>query len=133
MDIFGVLTWLVEKILQTIDFRTRVSVLVHEAYIERDLEGTPKFFIKVTNLSKSRDITVTHVWVGDEGGGVDILNVMRPLPKTLRPTEQWETWVEKKSVGGIGNIFSKIMVKLSNGKIIPSSQNKNVRPRGYVA
>lgn len=109
----------------------RIRVTVHEAYFV----GTniKAYFINVTNLSKERDIEITHVWFNCTPR-VDLINHDRPLPKRLKPDESWETWIElddlPKDVHK--NPFNLARVRLSTGKVYKSIENKNVPPLGAV-
>jgi hypothetical protein len=107
----------------------RVVVLVHRAY----LTGSPVeyFFVKVTNLSPSREVEITHIWF-DAGSGVDVLNPQRPLPARLRLDETYETWFPVAEVQAPEAEWL-VRVRLSSGKDIKARLNRHVRPFGYVA
>lgn len=126
-------TWLVDKILQAIDARTRVEVLVHEAFFTDDPAGTPFYFIKVINRSPETDITITHIWVKDGSKEIDILNQATLLPRKLMKTDVWETWFNKKLIHDHDNIFDNVFVLLTNGKKYKSKKDTSVRPKGFVA
>lgn len=98
-----------------------------------DPMGSPKYFVKVTNLSNQGDITLTHVWVKDGGSERDIVNSVKPLPKRLAPTEQWETWFEKSLITDQEGVFKNVRAVLSTGKVCKSRINKDVRPFGNIA
>ena len=108
----------------------RIRVTVHDAYFETNIQA---YFINVTNLSKSKEIEITHVWF-DCSPIVDVLNVDRPLPKRLKPDETWETWIKfsdlPKSVHK--NPYTLARIRLSTTKVYKSIENKNVPPVGMV-
>lgn len=133
MELASIFTWLADKFLQALDLRSSVDVLVHEAHIVNDPIGSPKYFVKVTNLSRKSDVTITHVWVKDESNERDIVNSTRPLPKRLVPSEQWETWFEKSLITDKEGVFKNVKVVLSTGKVCKSERNKDVRPFGNIA
>jgi hypothetical protein len=76
MDL-GILTWGVDQFWRWQQGRRKVRVLVHQAvFLKTDAssgaktvvttaDGLPAvfWFVKVTNLSASRDVGITHVWV----------------------------------------------------------------------
>jgi DNA-binding MarR family transcriptional regulator len=110
----------------------RVSVLVHLA---RRMPGEQvAYFIKVINLSTSRDIEVTHVWIAPQTQ-IPIPNDVRSLPVRLRPDETWETWVPFNAIPEslYSRVHRLVRVQLSNGSMIRSQLNKKVPPVGYVA
>lgn len=124
-------TWLIDKILQIIDTRTKINVLVHEAFLVG--ENEPKYFIKITNLSPQNIFTITHIWAQDGKNEFDVLNINRPLPHKLETSEQFETWFDKSNVNDHKNIFKNIRVVLSNGNIYKSKKNTSIRPSGFIA
>jgi hypothetical protein len=125
-------TWLVDKILQTRDSKTKVKVLVHEAFFLDDLKKEPYFFVKVVNLSHIEPITITHVWVKDSPD-LEILNSETPLPYKLEKTDTWETWFKRDQIKDTNNIFNNVRIALSSGKEYKSRKNIKVRPRGFTA
>ena len=121
------LVWLVNQIwLKT----QKPIVLVHEAFFS----NTPKpyYFIKVQNHSQKYNFTITHVWIEDKEK-VHIVNNNRPLPKKLKPTDEWETWIEKSKITDKDNVYFNVRVKLSDNRILKSKLNKKVPSQGYVA
>lgn len=130
----GIITWLIDKILQALDIRTQIKVLVHEAFFDF---GGPinesHYFIKIINLSPTAVFTITHVWAKDGGREIDIRNLDTPLPYTLGPSEVWETWLKKSLIKDQINIFENVRAVLSNGKEYRSKKNTGVRPIGLVA
>jgi len=125
-------TWLVDKILQTRDSRTKVKVLVHEAFFLDDPKKEPYFFVKVTNVSHAEPITITHVWVKDNPD-LEILNSKTPLPHKLEKTDTWETWFRRDQVKDTTNVFNNVRIALSSGDEYKSKKNIKVRPLGFTA
>ena len=99
-------TWLVDKILQVIKARTKINVLVHEAFLIGDPKREPHYFVKVVNLSPETMFTITHIW---------------------------ETWFRKDIIKDRNNVFKNVRVVLSNGRVYKSKKNLDVRPAGFVA
>lgn len=124
-------TWLADKILQARDARTKIDVLVHEAYLTGD--NTPQYFVKVVNLSPVTEFTITHIFAKDGSNEIDILNSQRPLPCTLTKTKIWETWFPKSLINDHNKIFDNIYIVLTNGKEYKSRKNETVRPAGFIA
>jgi hypothetical protein len=105
--------------------------MVHRAFFQ--VPGAPEcFFIKVTNLSSSREIEVTHIWFATEPR-VDVLNQARRLPARLRLDETFETWIPVSAIPAVRHVESKARVRLSTGKVIKSKLDKRIPPLGYVA
>jgi hypothetical protein len=98
MDL-GILTWGVDQFWRWQQGRRKVRVLVHQAvFLKTDAssgaktvvttaDGLPAvfWFVKVTNLSASRDVGITHVWV--EGDPMITPNgrVLRSRPNATIP------------------------------------------------
>ncbi|HKO36411.1 MAG TPA: hypothetical protein VJV21_08025 [Pyrinomonadaceae bacterium] len=110
----------------------RVRVRVHFATLLP--AGEAAAFIKVVNLSTSRDVEVTHIWIAGTRN-IPIINLDRPLPARLRPDETWETWIPIRDIPAalLNSLFNLVRVQLSSGKIFKSKQNKNVPEVGHVA
>ena len=97
------------------------------------MPSSPKhYFMKVMNLSRSREIEITHVWF-ETKPPVHILNPDRPLPARLRLDETFETWIPVSFVSTASNVERLGRVQLSNGKIVKSRLDKHVPPVGAVA
>lgn len=111
--------------------RRRVRVLVHRAVFLNDREEC--FFITVTNLSRDRDLEITHIWFSSEPQ-VHVINADRTLPKRLRPDETWETWIPVSQLPADfqAQPYTLVRVRLSTGSIAKSRQNKTVPPVGAV-
>ena len=113
------------------DYR-RVRLTVHRAAFATT--GEPAYFINVTNLSRDREIEITHVWL-ETDPPTHALPLQRPLPKRLRPDEVWETWVEEARVPVAWRgerAFSAGRVRLSTGRVVRSKENKGVPPFGVI-
>ena len=105
--------------------------MVHRAILLDN--NTQCYFINAMNLSRDREIEVTHVWF-ESNPPVHVLNPHRPLPKRLRPEESWETWVEVSHLNQYSDdeVYTLARARLSTGKIVKSKQNRNVPPIGAV-
>jgi hypothetical protein len=106
-----------------------VRVLVHKAYFLDN--PVQHFFIKIINATCDVDVEVTHVWYESETGTVDILSA--PLPRRLKPSETYETWVPVSDIPEHEDSFQHFRVIVSTGEMFTSQQNVNVRPCGFVA
>jgi hypothetical protein len=150
------LLWSIDRLTGLQQSRRKVRVLAHQAVFiaeigatspttSSDLLASPpvtgtgapagvtlRYFIKVTNLSKDRDIEITHVWF-EADPEVPVLMPERPLPARLRPDEQWEGWTEASRLAHVTNVERAVRVRLSSGKTVKSRPNKDVPPIGYVA
>ena len=118
-------------ILSAIGGRRRLRLLVHRAYFLGS--STECYFINATNLSKDKDIEITHLWIDSEPQ-VHINRPERRLPRRLRPDETWETWIEVKNLPPSlrKDLYKLARARLSTGKIVKSKKNKNVPPVGTV-
>jgi hypothetical protein len=89
--------------------------------------------MKVVNLSKHRDVEITHIWY-ETKPPLHNLNSDRPLTARLRPDETFEAWVPVADMPEphTPNVLRLGRVQLSSGKVIKSRPNKNVPPIGYV-
>jgi hypothetical protein len=108
-----------------------VSLLVHHAYFT--ITRRACYFLNVTNLSRDREVEITHVWFALDPQ-IHALIPDRPLPKRLKPDETWETWVEADRLpSDLGEkIFTLGRVRLSNGREVKSRKNKRVPSQGTV-
>jgi hypothetical protein len=122
--------WLLDQVRGVVQKRRRVHVGVHQAYFTGS--SVPHQFIKVTNLSPTREIEVTHVWVEGQPN-VNVVLKERPLPKRLRPDEQTEFWIPAADVAHVRNVERAVRVRVTNGKVIKSRVDKNLPDQGYVA
>ena len=136
--------------------RRRVRVLVHQAFFTEALGAasftaspdllasppvtgvggvagmSPYYFMKVTNLSHSREIEITHAWF-DTDPPEHLLMRERPLPARLRPDETWEGWVNAARLAHSSDVERSGRVRLANGNTVKSRRNKDVPPTGFVA
>jgi hypothetical protein len=104
---------------------------MHRAYFQ--VPGSPEcFFIKVTNLSRDRDIEITHIWF-ETNPQVHVLNPERPLHAPVRPGQTFETWKPVAEVPDAPNVLRLGRVHLSNGKTIATRPYEDVPPQGTVA
>src|SRR5437588_3430988 len=83
--------WVLDRLRGWQQGRRKVRVLVHAAFFQGS--RVPYYFVNVTNLSRDRDVEVTHVWF-DVDPPLPLTLSARPLPVRLRSDESWETWVE---------------------------------------
>ena len=113
------------------DYR-RLRVTVHRGVFIQN--GEWAYFINATNLSRSRSLEITHVWL-DSQPQVHAIRPERPLPKRLAPDETWETWISESSVPASWRgerAFTAGRVRLSTGRIVNSIHNKNVPTYGSI-
>ena len=116
--------WFADQARRWEQQRCRVRVLVHRGFFDPPGPlGEHYFFVKVVNLSPSREIWITHIWF-DTDPRVDIDNPDRPLPARLRPDEPFETWKPVAEVPDVPNVERLGCVQLSNGKIVKSRLNQ---------
>jgi hypothetical protein len=135
----GLFLWIIDRIVVRQQKRRRVKVLVHQAvFFGRDpatgrtIGSEPHYFVKVTNLSETREIEITHIWI-DGNPQVHLMNPARPLPARLRPDETWEDWVRVADVTHVSKVERAFRIRLSNKQVIKSRPNKDVPPVGYLA
>ena len=112
------------------DFR-RVRFRTHLAFFQNN--QVPHVFLTVTNLSRSREIEITHVWL-ETYPIVSALVMERSLPVRLLPDQIWETWIPVKQtpVKEISSVLKLGRVRLSDGRVIKSRPDRNVPPEGFV-
>jgi hypothetical protein len=134
----GLFMWALDKFVERQQKRRRVAPLVHEAvFLGRDpatgkaVGSEPHYFVKVTNLSETREVEITHVWV-DGKPQVHLMIRERPLPARLRADETWEGWVPTAQVAHVPDVRRAFRVRLSNGKVVRSRPNDDVPPVGFV-
>jgi hypothetical protein len=120
-----------KAILDWYNGRRILRVRVHRAFFQ-GLQ-TKFYFVNVTNLSKTRELEITHVWF-DTDPRIVVMQPQRPLPKRLKPDETWETWlpVHVISKHTAPDVYELARVRLSNGTVVRSKENKNVPPAGTV-
>jgi len=107
-----------------------VKVGVHRAFFLGGRE--PYYFVKVTNRSSTRDVEITHAWFeGDPK--VHMILPQRPLPKRLRPDEQWECWTPAAAMRHVRNVERAARVQLTSGKVVKSRRDTDLPELGYIA
>ena len=123
---------LADKLLSLFGDRRRVRVLVHRATFESN--GQPAFFINVTNVSRNREVEITHVYFDLGTRHVAALQPARKLPRRLKSDEVWETWVFARELPTeLGDeLYSLARVRLSTGSVVSSRQNRSVPERGAI-
>ena len=130
--IFEIIKTVFEKVWTVFGGRRRVQVLVHQAVFDG---GPHCFFVNIANLSKDREVEITHVWF-DCSHQIAVLQPSRPLPKRLKPEESWETWIEfsriPSTVRETESVYALARVRLSSGRVIRSKENVNVPHVGTV-
>ena len=113
----------------------RVRVKVHRAFpLEGNAHGPECYYVNVTNLSHSREVEVTHVWL-ECSSKIYVLPPERPLPKRLKGDETWETWVPASKVPLDWNrdkVYTLARVRISSGKVFRSKLNRDVPSLGIV-
>jgi hypothetical protein len=112
------------------DFR-RVRFRSHRAFFATS--DQEHVFLTVTNLSRSREIEVTHVWL-ELSPQVATLPPQRPLPKRLRPDEVWETWIPLAVVPthDQSEVLKLGRLRLSTGRVVKATPDKNMPFEGAV-
>jgi hypothetical protein len=110
----------------------RLRLTVHRAYFAGSAEE--HFFVTATNLSRARDLEVTHVWLESEQP-IPVLQHARPLPKRLRPDESWSTWLPIAAVPSTALARAPYLfrARLSSGKVVQSRPSRGVPPVGQLA
>jgi hypothetical protein len=128
---WGILEKLVDLIAPELLVRRRLRFTVHRAAFLRS--GRQAFFLNATNLSKDREIELTHVWLASSPP-IAALQPERPLPKRLKPDETWETWiyVDAVPVGLHESVVDLARARLSTGKQVKAKLNVDVPPLGTV-
>lgn len=121
----------IELIWSVFSGRRHVRVFVHSA----EFINTHKlcFFINITNLSRNREVEITHVWIKC-GCQIPVIQRNRPLPKRLKPDETWETWIEMDKVPREcwDDAYELARVRLSTGVVIYSKKNTTIPNTGNV-
>jgi hypothetical protein len=117
--------------LEELKARRRIRVTMHRAGFAASRREA--FFLTVTNLSASRDIEVSHVWIETEPK-VFFFRSDRPLPHRLKPDESWETWVFPDELPHMSRekVLQLGRVRLSTGAVVKSRPNLSVPESGYV-
>ena len=129
--LWGILEKLVDLIAPQLLVRRRLRFTVHRsAFLP---SGKQAFFLNATNLSKDREIELTHVWLASSPP-IGALQPERPLPKRLRPDETWETWIFCDEVPVLlhESVVDLARARLSSGKQVKAKLNADVPPIGAV-
>jgi hypothetical protein len=123
--------WIADKVVGFLVDRRRLRVTVHRAVLTA--AGQPAYFVNITNLSRNREVEITHVYF-DLDPQVHANQPSRPLPKRLKPDEVWETWVVEECLPTTlgGRLFQLARVRLSTGRVAGSKENKGVPDRGTI-
>jgi hypothetical protein len=128
---WGVLEKLVDLVAPELLLRRRLRFTVHRsAFLP---SGRQAIFLNATNLSKDREIELTHVWLASSPA-IPALQPERPLPKRLRPDETWETWIylDEVPVHLRESVVDLARARLSTGKQVKAKLNVDVPPIGTV-
>jgi len=122
---------ILERVFGAFSDRRKVRFTVHRGFFISG--GKECFFLNLSNLSRNREIEITHVYL-ECGEQIQALHRDRLLPKRLRPDESWETWVEVERVPSSlqGTAYTLGRARLSSGKILKSVENKNVPSAGTI-
>jgi hypothetical protein len=129
--VLDILKTIFEKAWEVVGGRRRLRLTVHRAFFTASDQEC--FFVNVTNVSKDREVEITHVWF-DCTPQISALQIDRQLPKRLKPDETWETWIDVDRIPTeLHDIaFTLARARLSTGKIIKSTRNANVPHEGMV-
>jgi hypothetical protein len=120
---------------------SKVKVRVHTAYFIKDDGQVPYFFINVRNCFKRRNITITNVYcmlpgIVSAGKVKEIINLSRPLPETVKPNTEWETFivVSKLDVEMLRevDVYNCFVIMLASDRTIISKRRKGVPSSGIV-
>ena len=74
------------------------------------------YFVKVVNISTSRDVVITHVWFVKADADVPVTNGTDPLPVRLRPDEGWEGWVNVVDLDDKPDAASAVVLDCRTGR-----------------
>jgi hypothetical protein len=129
--VYALVAWVADRITGWVQGRRKVRFTMHIATFEGS--SVACYFLTVANLSRDRDIEVTHVWMALDGD-VQVRRTDRPLPKRLNPDESWATWIRANVLPlDIGErVFTSGRVRLSSDKVIKSRKDTTVPSRGDV-
>jgi hypothetical protein len=125
----------IEKILDLVGpellVRRRLRFTVHRAAFLNT--GREAFFLNATNLSKEREVELTHVWLASSPP-IAAIQPERPLPKRLKPDETWETWIytDQIPLPLRKSVVSLARARLSTGKQVKAQPNLDGPPIGAV-
>jgi hypothetical protein len=127
----GLVTWIPQRLWETFTGRRQCTLTVHEARFTAT--GRACYFLNITNLSRNREVEVTHVWFATDPE-VHVSPPDRPLPKRLKPDEPWETWVERERLPTFlgASVFTLGRARLSTGHVIKSRKGKGIPSQGAI-
>jgi hypothetical protein len=111
--------------------RRQIRVRSHMASFEGSVD--PFVFITITNVSRSRALEVTHVYVDTEPQ-VSATPAQRPLPVRLEPDATWETWIPLSEIpqAEVSSVHDRGRVRLSTGRVAKSKHDSSVPESGWV-
>lgn len=89
----GILSRILDRRRGT-DREAEILVHLHRSGLGA-VQGRDAYLIEVVNASAEHPATVTHVWI-ETPTRLSVLT--RPLPVTIPPGEQWETWIETREL-----------------------------------
>lgn len=131
--LLGPFLWLVDLV----GGRQRVQVLVHREVNGQPVvdmaTGTPVVCMKVTNLSNTHDIQITHIWY--EGTpSVPLFHPQRGW-RRLPPAGECELCIPVDQLAHIPQVEVAGRVRLTRGRrrIVRSKPNRDVPPIGRTA
>ncbi len=127
----GILLEIADRLRAVQQARQRLRVLVHRAYFQGG--SVPFYFVKVTNLSSSRDVVITHVWF-EAAPPVHLLLQERPLPKRLRPDETWEAWMPAADLAHAPDVerSGRVLMTAKRNRVVKSRPNTDIPSAGFV-
>ena len=93
--------------------------------------GPERYYIGITNASKQREITVTHIWFDTEPR-CDVFDA--DLPVRLRYDARWETSIAVSAVPANPDDAAWLArcLLMPNDKVVKSRPRKNVPPIGVI-
>ena len=126
----GTLSRLIDRLLRHRPPRIDVHVRVHRAMLSDPYAGEA-YFVNVLNTSPQQSITVTHVLFDAAGTQISVLT--RPLPATVLPGEQWETWISPSELPpGSIDVEHSFRVVLADDSVVASAPRENAPPADSV-
>ena len=112
------MTRILDKLFPWRRRRVDVRVRVHRAALPAP-HRADAYFIDVLNASPEQSVTVTHVWLET---ALKISVLTRPLPATVAPGQQWETWIEARELPpGTAGVERLARVALADDTVIASA------------
>lgn len=110
-----------------------IEVSIKSHYARFDGTNIIALFVNATNLSSTSATVITHVWL-DFATQIQVDNPDRRLPIRLEPQDTWETWIELARIPTdlVDGSHSAVRVRLSDGRVLTSTFNKDVPMSGDV-